>query len=280
MGQLLTFEPSWTPFAPPADMLQHWTLPDKYVNEQYQYSSACTSYRKNTDLLTNLTQQCWYVNQPAGAVSVGMNLKFANGQYASVAAMGNFSVYRLQVTFPFTTNKIITPMLTNGWLQLGNADKYGGDNLGTAQFDAEIMSKMPFTGFANWTQLIRRSVSLPFADTGGRYDLDTGRFYNNGNDASISLHTGSSASPNPWGVVDFYDSPGVEINHSWLTWDVTIKDDFKTYLEFKPDGDSIWVTLGIVTWGWGATEGAATLSSPSTVQPYYQDSDQFPVWTQ
>ena len=45
-------------------------LPGEYVNEQYQYSSSCTSYRVNSDLLAitgqNLETTCWDVNQPGG----------------------------------------------------------------------------------------------------------------------------------------------------------------------------------------------------------------------
>jgi hypothetical protein len=58
-------------------------------------------------------------------------------------------------------------------------------------------------------------------------------------------------------------------------------DSFQTYLEFKPDGpNNIWVTLGIVTWGWGGTETSGVLTSSSTNQPTYSNSDQFPVWLQ
>ena len=96
-------------------------------------------------------------------------------------------------------------------------------------------------------------------------------FYNNAN-SSIANH-GTSVSA----AIPFYDSPGVD---KWTLWGITIQDNFQTYLEFKPDGEgSIWVTLSIVTWGWGATENGAKLNSVSTVQPTNQDSVLFPVWS-
>jgi hypothetical protein len=296
VGQKVTFNLNGLPGGI-IDKIGGWNLPLKYVNHQWQQSTPAipnqgppTSYGSvnydiDSSLLRDTSQTaCWFVNGQGGSVSVGLSLKFPNGQAIPVTANGDFMVYRPQVTFPFTVNQTIIPMFTNGWLQLGNSDKYGGDNVGIADFDCKVTSKPPFAGVGNWTQLLKRSVNLlNKGDTDGRYDLDTSRFYNN-NHAPIWQHTGIAPSPNPWGKVALNDSPGTPIILKvggivvWTFDNVTIKDDVNTYLEFKPDGDSIWVTLGIVTWGWGATKSGSIMNSPSTVQPQYQDSDQFPVW--
>jgi hypothetical protein len=293
VGQQVNFSLQGLPTGSISDMVGNWTLPGKFVNESWQHSVwirngdgtgyymyyGSVNYTNDFALLANTNQtSCWFYNTNNGLVSVGLNLAFSNGQHATIAAAGKISVYRPSVTFPYTVNQQIIPMLTNGYLQLGNASAKGGNDVGVADFDLVVTSTVPFTGIANWTQLIRRSVSGWFSltqDTHGRYDLDTARFYNS-NDAAIWLHTGPTASLNPWGRVTFSDSPGLP----WWPSSQSIKDDFQTYLEFKPDGDGIWVTLGIVTWGWGGTETNRLLILPSTVQPYYQDSDIFPVWTQ
>jgi len=61
-----------------------------------------------------------------------------------------------------------------------------------------------------------------------------------------------------------------------------IADNFQTYLVFKPNDDSagpsIWVTLGIVTWGWSATESVFTLTSSNVTQAHYSAYDEFPEW--
>jgi len=292
VGQNVTFTLAGLPLGDIVNMVGKWSLPQKYVNHQWQNGEligdawvnyGSVNYDIDSSLLENTDHtSCWYVRDPGGHVNVGLILTFNNGQTAIVTAKGDFTVYRPKVTFPYFSTAWVTnippmiPMLTNGWLQLGNASQYGGQDEGTLSFYALITSEPPFTGIGNWTQLIKRSASYPnnATDTGGQYDLDTRQFYNT-MPTSIANHTGSSASPNPYGAVPFYDSPGVG---QWTLWSITIKDDFKTYLEFKPDGDSIWVTLGIVTWGWGATESGTTLLSPTNTPPTYQDSDQFPVW--
>ena len=52
------------------------------------------NYFINGDLLTSNSTSCWYVNGQGGSASIGMNLHFSNGQYVSLAAKGDFTVYR------------------------------------------------------------------------------------------------------------------------------------------------------------------------------------------
>ena len=285
VGQWLGFVPTWEqlpPYAgdPPgvsAPPAYDWTMSSKYVNRKSQPNSAgCVTYDVDLNLLKYWMPNAWYISGGDKNIRLNLTLQFNNGQSAKLSESGKFNVFRPTVSFPFTTIPPMIPMLTNGWLQLGNASQYGGDDVGTMNFNAKITSKTPFTGNGNWTQLIQRSASYPdnATDTGGRYDLDTSIHYNT-SDASITLRGNN---PIPYGIVDFYDSPGVG---EWTLWSITIRDNFQTYLVFRPDGHvaNIWVTLGIVTWGWGATESGTILLSPTNTPPTYQDSDSFPVWT-
>ena len=287
VGQQITFALNVS--APYVNATVNWHLPDKFVNHQWQATNivytndqveyipyGSTNYDTDNTLLSYTTNagistQCWYVSGNGGNVSVGTSLMFPSGKTVALAAQGQFTIYRPSVQFPFDPIPPMLPMLTNGWLQLGNASQYGGDDSGTMSFNVLITSQAPFTGHANWTQLIKRSVSYPDTGTGGQYYLDNSQFYN-ANSALIT-NTGHSIT----GALNFYDSPGVS---EWTFWSITITDSFQTYGEFLPDGrGSIWVPLGIVTWGWGATESGTTLTSPSTTPPTYQDGDKFPIWT-
>jgi hypothetical protein len=238
-------------------------LPDKYVNEAYQYSTYCTSYRKNTDLLTNLINHCWYVNGQGGTVGVGMNLKFSNGQTASVAAMGDFTVYR-----PKGGNEVVSP----GTVVCGT-NWFNDLFLQLVHFNGTVESS-DFSGAANWKQLIKRTVITenPADDllksTYGAFWSDNSEFY--ANSADIRVNAGAKAE------VPLWDNPGIRCMGV-----SRIYDSFKSYLVFKPAGDGIWVTLGYVDWGWRAKAagvGGVVLWS-HVKDPTYIDTDEFPGWS-
>ena len=68
-------------------------------------SPECDIYITNWNLLINTNSvNCWYVNGKGGTVGTWQSLHFANGQYASIAAVGNFTVFRPKVNW----NGIIT----------------------------------------------------------------------------------------------------------------------------------------------------------------------------
>ena len=255
VGQLLTFAPSWSPSTPPyVNSVQHWTLPDKYVNQPTNYSATCATYVKNTDLLTNLANQCWFVNGSGGTASIGMNLQFTNGQTASVAAKGSFSVYR-----PTATDEVEHPGVVSldgdFYLQDAPVDFYG-----------HVQSA--YHGAANWTQLVNRDCQQAFyieTGTGGNYWLDTHQFYSN--------QTNSEVGPGLNNRVPLEDAPEVLIDVH-----VSNIDKFKTYLMFKPDGDSIWVTLGRTDWGWNGDAFPGLLQDGGITAPQYTPTDEFPVW--
>ena len=62
VGQLVSFEVFDIPGC--LGCYAHWMLPGAYVNQQTNYSTNCTSYVRNDNLLTQYLQHCWYVNDP------------------------------------------------------------------------------------------------------------------------------------------------------------------------------------------------------------------------
>jgi hypothetical protein len=256
VGQLLQLSPTWSPGVPPFQSIDNtwWHLPDKYVNEPYQYSSVCTSYQQDADLLTNLVQQCWYVNGPGGACSTRETYIFPNGQSVNIAATGSFTVYR-----PSAKNEVTHPgdVSLDGTIYLQDAP---------VDFDAHVQSQFP--GQANWTQLVNRNCQEAFylqAGTFGNYWLDTSLFYN---DPSLSVGPGLD---NP---VPLDDAPEVPIDVH-----VSNIDGFKTYLMFQPAGDgNIWVTLGRTDWGWYGDAYPGLLQDGGITAPQFNDTDEFPVW--
>jgi len=180
----------------------------------------------------------------------------------NIAAAGNFTVYRPQMTSFTPLFPPYVPMLTNGWVELGNASG-PQTNWGVMRFQATVESKINFSGSINWVQLNDRHVDfVPILSTSG-FELD------NGVDAGGYL-------VNPTGSAPFVDNPGI----STAAWpSINIIDQFQTYLRFKPNGDGIWVTLGYVPWGWSEDEWFGyTIISSSVNSPFYIDYDGWPVW--
>ena len=140
-----------------------WHLPDKFVNQQTNYSSTCTTYVRNDNLLTNTAVQCWYVNGSGGACSVRETLHFSNGQTASVAANGNFTVYGPTISLEALTaeqqDRYYTIDYANDLtckLKLGENDDSGD---GTMRFTVDIWSQ--YSGSFGLTQLITANYSNP-----------------------------------------------------------------------------------------------------------------------
>jgi hypothetical protein len=288
VGQLVTLALDWQGGVPPyANILQHWVLPGEYVNQPTNYSATCATYVRNDNLLTNLVQQCWYVNQPGGTVTIGMDLQFANGQTVPVAAAGNITVYRPSVQFtPITTG---TPTISPSGQMFPQTIIENGGIL----FQATVTST-DFSGNANWVQLINRIV---IGDWPGYVNLNTfgdcldnDPFYNTqgglpGTPAVNTPITSGSTTVVTFGTdtgngTGSGDEPGV----GCYPFVVSITDSFKTYLVFKPTGDSIWVTLGRVDWGWSGyavvdADGTGDLIDSSTNAPTYTNTDEFPVWS-
>ena len=254
VGQLLTFEVDGLPSYLDSD--QHWSLPGNYVNEIYQYSSSCSSYRQNTALLTNLYQQCWYVNKPGGTISVGINLHFSNGQYVSVACDGAFSIYRPTVS-AFHHDQ-------NGFEKLTFALQ------GTMMWDVTVDSDYP--GFIGVTQIISCNNNVSDYYTSG-YDLLDG-------DAEIY------GEPNGSGPKQYDPDDPMSQNTTLgdTPWDpfnpcANMIANFTDYVRFEPSG-GIFVTLATVNWHMNGHACIIGGIQPNDLPPADgpHDSDAFPLW--
>jgi hypothetical protein len=256
VGQTVTFELQGLPDF--VDVVGHWNLPGKFVNDFYYPCDTCSlNYGVNFDLLTitgteNLTTTCWYVNKPGGMVNVNAKLHFANGQYVSVAARGNFTVYRPKFS------------------DFRNHASYVGFTWDAPTLQAhmrwEVTVNSIYSGQVGVTQILNADHGV--LSTGGQDYLD----------GSSELYTSQQYRTNiiSDGVVLLQDDPKV----TWYVGCTTLYGNYTDYLRFAPDG-GIWVTLGTngwhmdgsACWGIGPTYTNIAPASPIT------DSDKFPLWT-
>ena len=288
VGQKVTFSLECLPAY--AEQVGRWHLPEKYVNQATNYSSTCKTYVKNDDGLTNLTTQCWYVNQPGGKVSATWNLQFANGQQVIVICKGNFTVYRPSVT-DFVN---ISPTITNAftWLN-GNTLSYGDRSVPTnsMKWSARIVSKYDgqmgvsqIFGAHYWVEPTLlpdpiNTLSAPAADAGEFYDVGDNTPNPNG---SWDYHASLTNFPVAQSV-ELVDYPSLQLPFT-AGWGELQIADAADYIRFKPglgSGDgNIYVTLGVVHWQahgkYSCLDGLQINSTPPATKP--DDSDGFPVW--
>jgi hypothetical protein len=268
VGQEVNLQAAWNPSLPNVTQANYnWVSSLLFVNDDLLPVTTDGSYTPyiNANLLTNNPTFLWWYMDGYNYIWCKATIQFSNGQTVSMSAEGNNSVFKPKVNF--YTGTPATPMLADGSLELGSE---AGN--GTMTFGAHITSTTDFPGIANWTQLNQRAVTLPFDSTYGQYWLDNGQFYNNG------IGAFPPPSPvNPVGSITFGDNPG--INDKGIDYE-SITDKFQTYLMFRPDpqDSSRWVTLGIVNWGWSATQLAWIITSSSVTPPTYTDSNTFPAW--
>ncbi len=295
VGQGLFFDAYWLPNTPPfADGVSHWTLPGTFVNEQ-PYSYCPAFYDEDASLLNSIYSVdntlgtfCWYVDKvQAGTASVAMSLSFPNGQTAFVNASGQFNVYRPTYTSPVTTWSSAQIAVYPG----SSADdaplrEYGHTIMGlqpptgnSMTFNVVVNSQ--FQGTAEFTQLMNGYATNTVSpiSTSGTDELDTSDPYPYEGPA----HT-AGGGPNYYATPAFEDSPWNACSVSPSVAQFTFTD----YLRFRPDGDdqNIFVTLGIITWGYygkaNEASGAWSLDSSSSVTGPTgpADSISFPYWTQ
>jgi hypothetical protein len=286
VGQLLTFIPSWDSGPPNVvNTAAYWHLPEKFVNEPTNYSLTCVTYHKNTDLLTNLTQQCWYVNDSGGACRVRETLHFSNGQYVNIAAMGNFTIFRPTISnfTPVSGTQIMLDTNSIPNIYLGLGDSSGGGmgwtlmvNLNT-NFSASIFYDQLIDREWSWDRSVWYGHVPKSNSTGESFWLDNGSPYG----AATVIQNSNSPKPHSQLTLVFGDGPSLE---DTLYSFADLPDTFKTYLRFQPIG-GIPITIGRVDWGWhGRTDGSYstsiwTLTTHSVTGPtLYAGDDSFPVW--
>jgi hypothetical protein len=288
VGQTVTFELRGLP-PDYADAVGHWDLLGKFVND-YEYADdddASGNYFVNLDLLAitdqNLTTVCWFVNKPGGRVGVNANLRFSNGQCASVAPQVNISIYRPTISnfYPYPPfYAALVPTNSSNELQLGDNSGHGA-----MRYDLKVNSIVPFSGGVNVVQLISASRALANTTYGGGQQSTTyGQFCLDNSYPYFSSDLPVFA-PLYYNNTPFLDQPGYGLNYIFGLYPANlcaINDFFKDYIVFKPNG-GIYVTLGRVFWSWSASTSKINgvwsnptyqVNGPSSPD----DSDEFPTW--
>jgi hypothetical protein len=235
-----------------------WTLPAKFVNVATPIAFGCTNYTTNYSLLdtTNNTCTCWYVNGSGGTVSVGAYLIMPNGKSVSVAAIGQFAIYRPSLS-----------AFNQQFYDLTWAFPYlGADMSWTMNVDST------FNGQYGITQLLLGTGV--YYNTDGQYFLDGnspiyGEINTNGPSPYYTNNIGSQ-------TLTFQDTPSAPTTSLNLT--------FQDYLVFQPVGqNSIFVTLATNGWSVNASVNPLTgVLTPSNISPAIipVDSDVFPYWNE
>ena len=287
VGQKVTFALTNLPMSQIVNMVGQWTLPQKYVNHQWQHSTpgvpngippisyGSVNYDIDASLLRNTNQTaCWFVNGSGGRASVGMNLLFNNGQSLTVAAKGNFTIYRPAIhLWQPLWDGIPRIIIDSGYLTLGNAGESGTN----ADMSFAHYIDTHYSGTAGYTQIISGEYdgNLSFSTDG--FELDNLEWPRGLNPIANSQFGNQ---------VPFDDGPKISL--PTINNIAAMNLSFQTYLRFKPDdGNSsgnIFITLRAVTWGlscsasysggvWNKDPGGATSG------PFDADSDAFPLWT-
>jgi hypothetical protein len=264
-----------------------WILPGKFVNEAWRkkrwygelYGSE--NYRVKAALLRQWDTSCWYVNKPGGAVDFRADLRFKNGQCATVTGKGEISVYRPDVQWDDyePQSKVSLVEVTNDPGMNGLFFEVGPSPNWDMRFRAKVTSA--YYARAAWTQLINRSASSVYSSTGGQYMLDGSRFVRDELwDVYENQLRKMSFSDNPGGCLTGLAPPN---NY------VEMADSFRTYLVFRPykgdENENIFITLMLVTWNWSgaatynAASGEWSLAAPPVERPQADPSnDSFPEW--
>jgi hypothetical protein len=228
----------------------------------------------------NLATACWYVNKvDAGTVGVNANLHFSNGQYASVAEMGKFSVFRPKILGHEFISSGIVELNTNDFSNIRLGMLYPGNDYIHWTTDVEMKEIYPAT--LSCQQLVDWEASYDIGlycvskgdTTGGQYWLD-----NTATAASIHDPNGTIFSASQG--ITFNDGP--EMHDSFCTL-AQLTPSFKTYLRFQPDG-GIPITLERAEWTeYGRADsngGTWSLTTHYVDGPHFYDDDSFPVWLQ
>ncbi len=278
VGQQVTMAVNWQPALPSAVWVNYnWVFQPDYINQIVDQGTNQSPLETiNVGLKTNNPTSLWWYGGGVKLAGCNITLSTTNGQpIGAISPNGFVSIYSPQVQFPLVAIQPMVPMLTNSLLELGVA-LYG---YGAPSFSARITSKTNFPGVANWVQLINRSGTSQFQTTSGQYWLDNDLFYNTDGIGGTNI---DASVPN--GGISFDDHPRVGTTSYGIPYPyVSINDSFETYLVFKPTddtaGSSIWVTLGVVDWGWAASETLnLSLTSSTNAPPIYSITNAFPRW--
>jgi hypothetical protein len=293
VGQQITFQLNVS--ASYSNALVTWILPDTFVNNTWQLISSDTGLpygSVNYDITNTLlsytttgaiTTPCWYVNGTGGTVRVGASLMFANGKSVSVAAAGQFTIYRPSIS-NFSTVNPSFPASGRSFLWNGDVLSYGN----TATGEHGLYWSVDVNSTYNGNFAIEQLVNAQYTQNYGwcpdcRDTLDTdGQFWLDGNTwnytAIFAYVTNIIASHN----IVLSDIPQADL-WAFSPINIWMSGHFNDYLMFQPPGaNSIFVTLATNGWSMNGeateTSGIILNSTPAPSNP--QNDASFPTWTE
>jgi hypothetical protein len=213
------------------------------VNEPYKYSETCDSYRKKSSLQENTNHTaCWFVNVPGenGHASVGLSLKFKNGQTAPIAAKGDFIVRRPTVYLDLAAGPYVFPSSRSL----------------AAEFTIKFTVKhFCCPGIFNGLQLINSQYSFDDCYAAQPYSHSTdGDFWLDGTPSlrgDQGFTVNYMAPDSNFTEIGFNDRP--HIDGTFKSY-ANCNRRFNFFIQYTPTGaNSIAVTIASLTWNWDAS---------------------------
>jgi hypothetical protein len=245
-----------------------WFVAGGFVNYIESWPAGAKKYLINWNLTYLQDTHVWWVDGGEKHPRCDWTISFKNGQSAKITTNGRLAMHRptfghLTLSPPYFPS-IIT---IYGFMALSLGDL---NQQGAMLYQCSLLSD--FSGTANTTQLINRDVKrdvLSNITTDGQYALDTSEWY--------EIPTVVTPGRESW-LGWFSDVPSCQVGMTYIT----INDQFRDYIRFKPDGDdSIWVTIARIDWSWFGSARSPTWAPPSgsVASPVQLDDQSFPFWS-
>ena len=289
VGQKVTFTAQWDPaLVGVSSNAYDWVMSTKYVNHSWQHCRydefgnaiyyGSVNYDTDPEVRKLAAPWAWWVTGGDKNVKLDLTVHFDNGQSGRVSEKGKFGMHRPTVTMmPFSPEESYRQFFTTSY-GLACKLQYGADNeSGSGQMRYRVKILTGCKGDAGITQICDLDYSNPAFQCVGRLDGNK-EFYND--TQRIWVQANHLADGN---VLMFFDGP-------WNKWTSPnrLKGHFRDYVRFRPTGsESIYVTLGIVTWDMHAVaeriefSGVWELTTDVHPAPVGPDSDDtFPEWTE
>ena len=198
----------------------------------------------------------YYYNKSAniGSISASFKLKDPNGFVHNVAGSASFFLEAAKAV-PDANGKTFNSQ----WVPWSASGKYvdviDGYIFGLCEIRWEVAVEAPVFGAGQiaLTQLVNSLISRtsppPLKSTHLNYFLDGSHIYCQGTPIAALESIGASQTK----LVGSGDYPLIFLDEIDFvnTLYVSRDDDFKLYSIYKPSGTSIWVTLGLLEWGFG-----------------------------
>lgn len=272
-----------------------WTLPDAPVaikdytlkGDSPAFASASVTPLGPSDLTNQQEVDFYWTAGGSQTVRLSGDVKTGDGLLWPSSAEADYDVQRPQITnFPLQNpGANLLPAskqpscggAVSGYpvIQVGlSGTLFSADVQGVAQSPGKIaFVQLAFPGREIRTAAGTQPIGRSGVDTVGPLPP----FYGADPKAPVMATIGSGSAH-----LDNWDSPCVSIAPDFLG--INIKDSFADYLMYKPIGtDSIWVTLAVASWDWGASwdrQNPQQLTSPSTGSDSNgADSTLLPTWS-